>query len=68
MSKKSKPSKTPVCCLCSKDADGPMFIMMGNMAHADCVIKKLNRLLDPDWQVGTLPREIVGYLKDDQKE
>jgi len=37
------------CAYCGKKPDGAMLTMNSSMAHADCVIRKLNELLDPDY-------------------
>jgi len=29
---------------------------------ADCIIHELNKLLDPDWEVGKEPNKVIGYL------
>jgi len=52
------------CCYCGKKPDGAMLTMGSQMAHADCVIRKLNELLDPDWEVGDTrePDKIIGIL------
>ena len=52
------------CCYCPKKADGAMLVMGDNMAHADCVIRKLNELLDPDWFMDSdfEPLDVVGFL------
>ena len=37
---------TPICACCTQVADGPMFLIGSNMAHAKCVQIKLQELLD----------------------
>ena len=49
----------PKCVYCNKPADGPMLRMGEYWAHADCVIRRLNELLDPDWDMGREPEQIV---------
>ncbi len=52
------------CFYCGKKPDGAMLKMGTNIAHADCVIRKLNELLDPDWEIGDTrePDKIIGSL------
>ena len=50
------------CCYCTKKPDGAMLIMGNSMAHATCVIGKLNELLDPDFKGKGEPDKIVGIL------
>jgi len=40
------------CAYCNKPADGPMLSMGEMNAHADCVVRALRELLDPDWEPG----------------
>jgi len=51
-----------VCAYCKGEPDGAMLAMGKSMAHARCVIKKLNELLDPDYEGEGEPSEIVGFL------
>lgn len=36
------------CALCGREADGPMFVIAGLHAHALCVKRELEQLLDPE--------------------
>ena len=56
-----------ICVYCPKPADGPMLVMGKSMAHSDCVIRKLNELLDPDWEEGDKrePDKIVAIIDPD---
>ncbi len=47
------------CCYCDKPADAAMLSMGKLMAHDTCVIRKLNELLDPDYDGTGEPLEIV---------
>ena len=63
-------ANTGYCAYCRKSPDGPMLVMGRSWAHAECVIRKLNELLDPEWEdsCGRLPEEIVGFLWVRNKE
>lgn len=50
------------CSYCDNEADGAMLVMGNAIAHADCVIRKLNELLDPDFGGAGEPSKIVGFL------
>ncbi len=50
------------CCYCGKKPDGAMLMMGNQLAHADCAIRKLNELLDPDYDGTSEPEKVVGYL------
>ena len=50
------------CIYCPKPADGAMLIMGNLMAHPNCVIQKLNELLDPDYDGSEEPVRIVGDI------
>lgn len=54
--------KNPNCCYCPQKADGAMLTVGYRVAHADCVIRKLNELLDPDYDGKGEPAQVVGYL------
>ena len=54
------PTKCPYC---DKKPDGPMLQMGSSIAHAHCVIRVLNELLDPDWEKGKEPAVLVGWLR-----
>jgi hypothetical protein len=49
----------PNCAYCGAFADGPMLCMGEHMAHVQCTIRKLNELLDPDWDGRGLPFEAI---------
>lgn len=49
------------CWYCGHKADGPMLAMGNQMAHAKCVIRKLNELLDPDYEGKGEPDEVIGF-------
>ena len=49
------------CVYCDKKPDGAMLTMGFQMAHATCVIQKLNELLDPNYDGGE-PDKVVGFL------
>jgi len=51
-----------ICAYCGKPADGAMLCMGSTMAHFDCVIRKLNELLDPDYEGEGEPSKIIGSL------
>ncbi len=55
---------TETCSYCGKKQDGAMLTMGYSMAHAECAIRKLNELLDPDWGTGDIrePIKVVGFL------
>ena len=55
-----------LCAYCSREADGPMLVQGNNMAHAECVIRCLNELLDPDWESGKELLKIYVKLAEDQ--
>jgi len=50
------------CAYCGDEPDGAMLRMGNIMAHATCVIRKLNKLLDPDYEGKGEPDEVVGFL------
>ncbi len=50
------------CCYCDKKADGAMLVMGDTMAHSDCVIQKLNELLDYDYDGKGKPIKVVDYV------
>lgn len=52
-----------ICPYCKKPADAAMLTVGGVILHADCVIRMLNELLDPDWEKGKEPSKTVGYLR-----
>jgi len=52
-----------LCAYCGKPADGAMLTMGDSMAHADCVIRRLNELLDYNYDGIGEPIKIVGYHK-----
>lgn len=54
----------PYCFYCKKPADGPMLRMGGQMAHVHCVIRKLNELLDLDYEGVGEPEEVVKVVYD----
>ena len=60
----STPSE--ICPYCGKNADAAMLVMGNSMAHADCVILKLNELLDPEYDGTGKPRKILVVLDGDQ--
>lgn len=51
------------CYYCEKAADGPMLAMGEDMAHTECVIRKLNELLDPNFfgEPSQKAAELVGF-------
>lgn len=51
-----------ICTFCNKPADGPMLTMGKAMAHSDCVIRRLNELLDPFYDGEGEPEQLVGAL------
>lgn len=51
-----------ICHYCGEKPDGAMLTMGEWMAHATCVIRKLNELLDPEWDGKGEPDKIVGFL------
>jgi len=51
-----------VCAYCPNKPDGAMLVMGNTMAHAPCVVQKLNELLDPDWDIGRQPSKIVDFV------
>ena len=52
------------CHYCGRAADGPMLTMGCHMAHVVCVIRKLNELLDPEFDGAGSPLEIVTMGND----
>lgn len=50
------------CCYCKGEPDGAMLVMSSQMAHVYCVIRKLNELLDPDYEGKGEPDKIIGFL------
>jgi len=56
------PSEESICAFCPQPPNGPMFFQGGLLAHADCVIRELNKLLDPDFDGVSEPTRMVGYL------
>jgi len=50
------------CYYCGELADGPMLAVGVHLLHANCVINRLNELLDPDWDGHGEPRKIVVQL------
>ena len=50
------------CSYCKEPADGAMLVMGDSMAHSDCVIQELNKLLDPDYFGEGEPSKVVGIL------
>ena len=52
-----------ICPICNKEADGAMLILNAVMYHADCIVERLNQLIDPDWEIGKEPRKIIGWLR-----
>ena len=50
------------CIYCHKAPDGAMLTMGKNLAHADCVIRKLNELLDPDYEGVGNPQQIIRII------
>ena len=39
-------------------------VRMPALAHVDCIIQKLNELLDSDWEPGRQPEKLVGFGKE----
>ena len=56
------------CIYCPKPADGAMLIMGNLMAHPNCVIQKLNELLDPDYDGSEEPARIVGVIEQVKRD
>lgn len=54
--------KKTECCFCEGKPDGTMFRMGNRMAHATCVIRSLNELLDSDFDRVGDPQKVVGCL------
>ena len=52
------------CYYCRANLSGPMLAMGKYLVHSDCVIEKLNQLLDPGYLGRGEPARIVGYLGD----
>ena len=50
----------PLCFYCKGGATGPMLNMGVEMAHVSCVIRKLNELLDLDYDGSGEPRAMLG--------
>ena len=55
------------CAYCDKKPDGAMLTMGNSMAHLDCVVRKLNELVDYDWDGVNDPIEFIGFLAKVQK-
>ena len=55
------------CAYCHRKADGAMLTAGTYMAHSDCVIRKLNELLDPDYDGKGDPSEVVAYRQSPVK-
>lgn len=54
-------TSAPVCAYCGKEADAAMLVMGDSMAHDKCVVRELNKLLDPDYDGKGEPEQIVQF-------
>ncbi len=59
--------ETTNCPYCGEKPDGAMLTMGNSMAHSDCVIQKLNELLDPDFYGEGKPSSILVYKGEIEK-
>jgi len=53
----SEPDKN--CAFCGKPPNGAMLRVGNNLVHATCNIRKLNEMLDPDYEGEGEPKEIL---------
>lgn len=61
-----------VCPYCEETLDGPVLILKGDKDwkdvhyyHADCIIRMMNELLDPDFDGTGEPEQILRYKGED---